>query len=184
MNRAGHVYTVARGKNGMIGTYKIETEVINGSGKFEKTGVSSDREAKEAIDTSFKYFRANSKNISGSISVTARDYMMHVQDIGGIGMSSELSLAALVGLCSGAMNRPVQSQLVVLGSLSIGGTINKIEELANVLQVCFDAGAKKILLPMSSAMDIGTVPPELFAKFQTSFYVSPEDAVFKALGAD
>ena len=184
MNRAGHVYTVARGKNGMIGTYKIETEVINGSGKFEKTGVSSDREAKEAIDTSFKYFRANSKNISGSISVTARDYMMHVQDIGGIGMSSELSLAALVGLCSGAMNRPVQSQLVVLGSLSIGGTINKIEELANVLQVCFDAGAKKILLPMSSAMDIGTVPPELFAKFQTSVYVSPEDAVFKALGAD
>ena len=184
MNRAGHVYTVARGKNGMIGTYKIETEVINGSGKFEKTGVSSDREAKEAIDTSFKYFRANSKNISGSISVTARDYMMHIQDIGGIGMSSELSLAALVGLCSGAMNRPVQSQLVVLGSLSIGGTINKIEELANVLQVCFDAGAKKILLPMSSAMDIGTVPPELFAKFQTSVYVSPEDAVFKALGAD
>lgn len=182
LNRAGHVYTVARGKSGMIGTYKIETEVINGNGKFEKTGVNSDREAKEAIDTSFKYFRANSKNISGSISVTARDYMMHVQDIGGIGMSSELSLASFVGLCSGAMNKPVQSQLVVLGSLSIGGTINKIDELANVLQVCFDAGAKKILLPMNSAVDLPTVPPELFAKFQTSFYTSAEDAVFKALG--
>ena len=182
LNRAGHVYTVARGKSGMIGTYKIETEVINGNGKFEKTGVNSDREAKEAIDTSFKYFRANSKNISGSISVTARDYMMHVQDIGGIGMSSELSLASFVGLCSGAMNKPVQSQLVVLGSLSIGGTINKIDELANVLQVCFDAGAKKILLPMNSAVDLHTVPPELFAKFQTSFYTSAEDAVFKALG--
>ena len=184
MNRAGHVYTVARGKSGMIGTFKIETEVINGNGKFEKTGVSSDKLAKEAIDTSFKYFRAHSKNISGTISVTNRDYMMHVQDIGGIGMTPELSLAAFVGLCSGAMNRPVQSQLVVLGSLSIGGTINKIEELANVLQVCFDAGAKKILLPMSSAMDLATVPPELFAKFQTSFYVSPEDAVFKALGVE
>ena len=182
MNRAGHVYTVARGKNGMIGPYKIETEVINGNGKFEKTGLGSDRQIKETIDTAFKYFRANSKNISGSISVTARDYMMHVQDISGIGMSSELSLAALVGLCSGAMNRPVQSQLVVLGSLSIGGTINKIEELANILQVCFDAGAKKILLPMSSAVDLPTVPPELFAKFQTAFYTSAEDAVFKALG--
>lgn len=184
MNRAGHVYTVARTKSGKIGPYKIETEVINGNGKFEKTGLGSDREAKETIDTAFKYFRANSKSISGSISVTARDYMMHVQDISGIGMSSELSLAALVGLCSGAMNRPVQSQLVVLGGLSIGGTINKIEELANVLQVCFDAGAKKILLPMSNAVDLPTVPPELFAKFQTSFYTSPEDAVFKALCAD
>jgi len=182
MNRAGHVYTVARGKSGMIGTYKIETEVINGNGKFEKTGVSSDKLAKEAIETSFKYFKANSKNISGSISVTNRDYMMHVQDVGGIGMTEDLSLAAFVGLCSGAMNKPVQSQLAVLGSLSIGGTINKIEELANVLQVCFDAGAKKILLPMSSASDLPTVPPELFSKFQTSFYTTPEDAVFKALG--
>ena len=96
----------------------------------------------------------------------------------------ELSLAAFLGLCSGAMNKPVQSQLAVLGSFSIGGTINKIEELANVLQVCFDAGAKKVLLPMSSAADLTTVPPELFAKFQTSFYTSPEDAVFKALGVD
>lgn len=182
MNRAGHVYTVARGKSGMIGTYKIETEVISGNGKFEKTGVNSDREAKEAVDTAFKYFRANKKNISATISVDNRDYMMHIQDIGGIGMSSGLSLAAFVGLCSGAMNRPVQSEMAILGSLSIGGTINKIEELANVLQVCFDAGAKKIILPMSSAVDVSTVPPELFAKFQISFYTSPEDAVFKAFG--
>lgn len=184
MNRSGHVYTVARTRSGKIGPYKIETEVINGNGKFEKIGLGSDREAKEGIETSFKYFRANSKNISGSINVNNRDYMMHVQDISGIGISNELSLASFVGLCSGAMNRPVQSQLVVLGSLSIGGTINKIEELANVLQVCFDAGAKKILLPMSNAVDLPTVPPELFAKFQTSFYTSAEDAVFKALGVD
>ena len=68
--------------------------------------------------------------------------------------------------------------------MSIGGTINKVEELANVLQVCFDSGAKKVLIPMSSAPDIGTVPPELFAKFQISFYQDPKDAVFKALGAD
>lgn len=66
--------------------------------------------------------------------------------------------------------------------MRIGGTISKVEELANTLQVCFGAGAKKILLPMSSAADIATVQADLFAKFQTYFYTSPEDAVFKALG--
>jgi len=74
--------------------------------------------------------------------------------------------------------------LVVLGSMSIGGTINKVEELASTLQVCLDAGAKKVLLPMASAADINTVPPELFSKFQISFYQSPEDAVYKALGVE
>ncbi|WP_330400359.1 protease Lon-related BREX system protein BrxL [Tepidibacter mesophilus] len=184
MNKSGHIYTVARGKSGMIGAYKVETEVVNGSGKFERTGLASDRDAKESITTAFNYFKANSKNISGTISVKTKDFMMHIQDIHGIGLTSELSLSAFIALCSGSMNRSIQSQMVILGSMSIGGTVNKVEELANVLQVCFDAGAKKILLPMASAVDIPTVPPELFAKFQTSFYQSPEDAVFKALGAE
>lgn len=184
MGKPGHVYTVARGKSGMIGAYKIETEVVSGNGRFEKTGLGSDRETKESIDTAFRYFRANNKNISGTISTTTKDYLMYVKDINGVGLTSELSLAAFIGLCSGAMNKPVQSQMAALGSISISGTIDKVEELANVMQVCFDSGAKKILLPMASAGDIPTVPPELFAKFQISFYQSPEDAVFKALGVE
>ncbi|MFJ8526616.1 BREX system Lon protease-like protein BrxL [Bacillus sp. NPDC094106] len=160
-----HIYTVARGKTGMIGTYKLETEVVSGNGKFEKTGLNSDRDAKESIDTAFRFFKANNKNISGTISTTTKDYLIHIQDIHGVGLTSELSLVAFIALCSGALNKPVQSQMVVLGSISISGTMNKIEELANVLQVCFDSGAKKILLPMTVAVDIPTVPLELFAKF-------------------
>jgi ATP-dependent Lon protease len=184
IGKPGHVFTVARGKSGMIGTYKLETEVVSGTGKFEKTGLGSDRDAKESIETAFRYFRANNKNISGTISTTTKDYLMHIQDIHGVGLTSELSLAAFIALCSGSLNRPLQSQMVVLGSISISGTINKVEELANILQVCFDSGAKKILLPMASAVDISSVPAELFAKFQISFYSSAEDAVFKALGVE
>ena len=182
LGKAGHVYTVGVGDSGMIGVYKIETEVVSGSGKFERTGLGSSREAKESIETAFRYFKANSRSISASISTTSKDYLMHIQDVNGVGMTSSLSLAAIIAMCSGALNKPVQSQLAVLGSVSIGGTINKVEDLANTLQVCFDAGAKKILLPMVNAADINTVPPELFAKFQIMFYSGAEDAVFKALG--
>jgi predicted ATP-dependent Lon-type protease len=48
--------------------------------------------------------------------------------------------------------------------------------------VAFDAGAKRLLLPMASVKDIPTVPGELFAKFQTGFYADATDAIFKALG--
>jgi ATP-dependent Lon protease len=65
--------------------------------------------------------------------------------------------------------------------MTLGGTISPVSNLAASLQVAFDAGARRILLPMSSAVDIVSVPPELFAKFQTSFYTDPIDAVFKAL---
>ena len=181
-SKAGHVYTIGVGDSGMIGVYKLETEVVAGSGKFEKTGLGNAREAKESIETAFRYFKANSKNISASISTITKDYLMHIQDVNGVGMTSNLSLAAIIAMCSGALNKPAQSQLAVLGSVSIGGTINKVEDLANTLQVCFDAGAKKILLPMVNAADIAFVPPELFAKFQIMFYSNAEDAIFKALG--
>ena len=181
-SKAGHVYTIGVGDSGMIGVYKLEVEVVGGTGKFEKTGLGYDREAKESIETAFRYFKANSRSISASISTTNKDYLMHIQDVNGVGMTSSLSLAAIIAMCSGALNKPAQSQLAVLGSVSIGGTINKVEDLANTLQVCFDAGAKKILLPMVNAADIAFVPPELFAKFQIMFYSNAEDAVFKALG--
>lgn len=184
MQKPGHIYTIGHGDSGMIGVFKIETEVVTGSGKLTRTGIGSNRLAKESIETAFNYFKANKKSISSSIQAQNNDYLMHVQDIQGIGITAELSLAAFIALCSGVMKKPVQSQLVVLGSMSIGGTINKVEELSNTLQVCFDAGAKKVLLPMASAVDIPTVPPELFAKFQISFYQSPVDAVFKALGVE
>ena len=74
--------------------------------------------------------------------------------------------------------------MAVLGEISISGTIIKTDELANALQVCLDSGAKRVLLPITSAVDIATVPPELIGCFQILFYNSAEDAVFKALGVE
>jgi len=182
--KPGHVYTVARGDTGLLGVYKLETELVGGNGKFEVTGVGYDREARENLKTAQNYFKANKKLISGTIDIDNSNYLIHVADCQGVGSTPDLALCAFVALCGASLRKPIQSQMCVLGNMSIGGTISKVEELANTMQVCFDAGAKKILLPMSSAVDIGTVPAELFAKFQTSFYTSPEDAVFKALGLE
>ena len=184
MSKPGHVYTVGHNKSGMLGVYKMEMQMTAGNGKFEKTGLGTDREAKEAVDTAYRYLKANAKSISGSISLTTKDYIMDVQDMNGIGMTKNLSLASVVAICSVALGKSVVSSAVVLGNFSIGGTVMKVEELANTLQVCLDSGAKKVLLPITSAVDLGSVPAELIGCFNLIFYNSVEDAVFKALGVE
>ena len=184
MGKPGHVYTISHGKSGMIGAYKIEIQMTPGSGKFERTGIGSDREAREAVDTAYNYLKANGRNVSASISTLNSNYLMHVQDMNGVGMTKNLTLASFIGLCSAALSKPAVSSLAILGDLSIGGTIMKVDELANVLQACLDSGAKKILLPITSAGDLGTAPAELVGKFNIIFYQSAEDAVFKALGVE
>jgi ATP-dependent Lon protease len=184
MGKPGHVYTIGHGSSGMIGVYKLENQVVSGTGKFEKSGLGSHRGAKESLDTAFRYFTSNCKSISGTIAVKTKDYLMHISDLQGIGLTDELAIAELVGLCSSALERSVQESLVVLGNMTVGGTIAKIEGFANVLQVSVDAGAKRALIPASSVVDFQTVPPDLLIKIQPIFYSDPIDAVYKALGVN
>ena len=184
MCNPGQVYTVSRGKSGMIGVFRLESQMLPGSGKFERTGLGSDRDCKESTNTAFNFLKANGNRISGGISTASKDYIINYQDLQGIGMTGKLALPTLIALCSIALGRPAVSTLAVLGEISISGTILKVDELANSLQVCLDSGAKKVLLPITSAADLGTVPPELVGSFNLIFYSSAEDAVFKALGVE
>ncbi|WP_418481670.1 protease Lon-related BREX system protein BrxL [Enterocloster bolteae] len=184
MCNPGQVYTVSRGKSGMIGVYRLESQILPGNGKFDKTGIGSDRSAKEATNTAFNFLKANGNRISGSISTSTKDYIINYQDLQGIGMTETLALPTLIALCSVALSRPVQSAMAILGEMSIGGTLLKVDELANTLQVCLDSGAKKILMPAVSMPELATVPADLSTAFDFILFKSPEEAVIKALGAN
>jgi len=180
----GQVYTVSQGKSGMIGVFRLESQMLPGNGKFERTGIGSDRDCKEAANTAFNFLKANGNRISGSISTTTKDYIINYQDLQGIGMTGKIALPTLIALCSIALCKPVLSSMAVLGEISISGTMIKADELANSLQVCLDSGAKKVLLPITSAADLTTVPADLIGSFNLIFYSSAEDVVFKALGVE
>ena len=184
MCNPGQVYTVSQGKSGMIGVFRLESQMLPGNGKFERTGLGSDRECREASNTAFSFLKANGNRISGAISTTTKDYIVNYQDLQGIGMTGKLALPTLIALCSIALSKPTVSSLAVLGEISISGTMIKVDELANSLQVCLDSGAKKVLLPITSAGDLGTVPADLVGSFNLIFYSSAEDAVYKALGVE
>ena len=184
MCNPGQVYTVSQGKSGMIGVFRLESQMLPGSGKFERTGLGTDRDPKEASNTAFNFLKANGNRVSGSISTTTKDYIINYQDLQGIGMTKNLALPTLIALCSIALSKPVVSSMAVLGEISISGTMIKAEELANSLQVCLDSGAKKVLLPITSAADLGSVPAELVGCFNLIFYQTAENAVFKALGVE
>ncbi|HIS61039.1 MAG TPA: protease Lon-related BREX system protein BrxL [Candidatus Scybalomonas excrementigallinarum] len=184
MCNPGQVYTVSQGKSGMIGVFRLESQMLPGNGKFERTGIGTDRDAKESTNTAFNFLKANANRISGSISTTMKDYIINYQDLQGIGMTGKLALPTLIALCSIALGKPMQSSLVVLGEISISGTMIKVDELASTLQVCLDSGAKRVLIPSTSFVDFATVPPDLMSAFQLIPYQSAEDAVFKALGVE
>lgn len=182
--KPGFLYTIGLSNKGMPGLYRLELQVTKGSGKLATSGLWNSSSAKEQVKIAFDYFKANASRISGGSKVLEHDFHLHVVELQNTGPLSHLALPSLVAFASGLLGRSVQSQMVVLGDMSLGGSVTPVESIAECLQVAFDAGAKKVALPMSSAADIPTIPVELFTKFQTSFYADPVDSVFKALGVD
>ncbi|EFH7829856.1 TPA: protease Lon-related BREX system protein BrxL [Escherichia coli] len=184
MPKPGVVHLVTQAESGMTGLYRFETQMTAGNGKHSVSGLGSNTSAKEAIRVGFDYFKGNLNRVSAAAKFSDHEYHLHVVELHNTGPSTATSLAALIALCSILLAKPVQEQMVVLGSMTLGGVINPVQDLAASLQLAFDSGAKRVLLPMSSAMDIPTVPAELFTKFQVSFYSDPVDAVYKALGVN
>ncbi|HGT3660693.1 TPA: protease Lon-related BREX system protein BrxL [Klebsiella pneumoniae] len=184
MPKPGVVHLVTQADSGMTGLYRFETQMTAGNGKHAVSGLGSNTAAKEAIRVGFDYFKGNLGRISTAAKFSEHEYHLHVVELHSTGPSTTTSLAALIAFCSILLAKPVQEQMVVLGGMTLGGVTNPVQDLAACLQVAFDSGAKKVLLPMASAMDIPTVPTELFTKFQVSFYADPVDAVYKALGVN
>lgn len=183
-SKPGVIHTVGVSSKGMPGVYRLELQVTKGSGKLATSGLWNSSAAKEEVKIAFDYFKANAARISGGSKVSEHDFHLHAVELQNTGPIKHLALPCLVAFASGLIGRSLQDQMIVMGDMSLGGSITPVESLAESLQVAFDAGAKKVALPMSSAADIPTIPAELFTKFQTSFYADPVDAVFKALGVD
>ena len=180
----GVIHTVAKGSGGHLGLFRLETQITAGNGSLKMSGLGTNSAAKEAIKVGFDYFKANASRISASLKPGDHDYHLHLVELHNSGATNSLTILTFLALCSAVLSKPVQSQIVVLGNMSLGGNLIPVENLAESLQMALDAGAKRILLPMASVRDIATIPGELFAKFQTSFYADPPDAVFKAVGVE
>ncbi len=180
----GHLYMVSEGENDMIGLFKLELQTVAGSGKLIRTGAASATKMRDSMSIALNYFKANAHRVSGSIHPDNEDFLLQLIDLQGVGIPEYGGLALFLSLCSASLSRSVQPSLAVFGEMTLGGTIEPVSNLAASLQVAFDAGVKKILLPMASAIDLPTIPPELFTKFQTSFYTDPIDAVIKALAVN
>ncbi len=182
--KPGVVHTIGLSSKGMPGVYRLELQVTKGTGKLAMSGLGTSSAAKEQIKIAFDFFKANSGRISAGAKVMDHDFHVSVVELQNTGPNAHLGLASLVAFASGLLGKPIQSQMVVLGDMSLGGSVTPVESIAECLQVAFDAGAKRVALPMSSAADIPNIPAELFTKFQTSFYADPVEAVFKVLGVD
>jgi len=180
----GSLYTIGlNSENGHKGLIRLDLQVISGNGKFEHTGFNTS-EVKEEIKEAISFIQANLQRISANANFKNYDYHLKATDIQSLGKFKGIELSIFISLCSGVLQKSLLPQMVVLGSMSIGGAIIGSQNLPDFMQIASDSGAKRILIPAIDMAQIGKVPADLLSKFQLIIYSDPIDAVFKALGVE
>lgn len=179
---AGHVFALGANQiDGEVAVYRLENKVIRGNGKMETQGIGGNRAVNECVDAAWYYFMDKARSILPSTTLSDHDYLLYYADPQSKGLSTEVSVAELVGLCSAVANRPVMEATAVIGEIKLSGTMGEIKNLENIVRVAKNAGAKQLLLPIQSMQELMHVPGELLTAVQPIFYSDPIEAVKKAI---
>ena len=184
----GYVYGVGRSVGDVLGIYRLENKLIDGTGVFSFKNVEglarAPKSVTDSITAAFNYFGENYKKIiSGAYENF--DYSLYFNDLQSRGVSDEISVAEVVGLFSGLANRPVLPSLVICGRVVMSGSMMPItSELDEIFVAAINAGAKRIMLPSESSKKYEKLKPELKNAISAIFYSTPLDAAKKALGVD
>jgi ATP-dependent Lon protease len=177
----GHIFAVG---NSVFSdekcVYKLENKSVAGSENFKTQGVYS-KLVKESLDAAWAYFKSNVKKVVPGAKIADKDYLLYYADTQGKGLSDEVSLAEFIALCSTVAERPIIESLVVVGEIKLSGTLEEVQSVEDIMRVCKNAGAKRLLLPMDCIKDIQAIDREILTKVQPMFYTDPIDAAKKAL---
>lgn len=175
----GTVYTIGEGED-RHAPFRIETQTLPGSGKTNISGTPGSN-MKESFETAYDYLQANMRDLKRGEDLDDYDINVQVLNPSDADGGAETSVGFLVGVVSGILNRPLRSQTVVLGSMSLMGGLVGVNSLVDKLQLAVDAGATTVLLPSVNKEDIASIPDEILDELQLIFYSDPLDAAEKAI---
>lgn len=177
----GCAYTSSLTDSDMVALARVEVSRMSGSGKLRITG-GPDKYMKESIVTAFDYMRANKSRLGIERDIESYDFHVQIVDLMQAKEGSQGGVAFFISLFSLLREKPTLSGLVVLGEMTIQGTILPLRSLIEPLQVIVDNGARKVLVPISNKRQVLEVPGDLLERVDPIFYSDPLSAALKAIG--
>lgn len=149
---------------------KIEVVSTHGSGKLNITGVNNNK-IKEDIKNTYQYIKANEKTIlNEKYKLADTDISVQVTNMLGSQMSSGIGSAVYISIISAIYKKNLKAGLAVLGSISVGGAIERSLHFTDKLSMLSENGAKTVAVPMDNLKELADIPPSILGSTDVPFY--------------
>ncbi|HUB50437.1 MAG TPA: protease Lon-related BREX system protein BrxL [Acetobacteraceae bacterium] len=178
---AGQTWAISPGgQDEGAGLYRIEVTEGVGSG-VRILNQPPPPPFRESVRIAEQNLYSRASELVGDRNPREHEFAVQLRSFDAVRSGADLGIAVLIALCSALLNRPVKGGLVVVGGLNLGGSVERIHNPIDVVELAREKGATAVLMPVSSRRSLVDLSDEVAAKVQVVFYLDTADALRKVL---
>ncbi len=178
----GSVYTIGTDPtDGRLAMFLLQCQINRGSGRIIPLGNLSTR-MREALKAADAYLKGNLRSLGIDVDLRAYDLTIQAVNLNQAKEGADTAVAFFISMVSALLGRSVSERTVVLGEMTVQGTLVKVSSLPERMQLAVESGARRILIPSENKRDVADVPDAVLTATQWMFYDSPTRAAITAMG--
>ena len=178
----GQIWAIGPGENNEgNGLYKIEVTATPGS-SIRLINVKAPSGLRESMRAAEQVLYTQSKGLLGDHDPKSNEFAVQIRALSPVSGASSLAMPILLSICSSALRKRLKGGFVIVGGMSVGGTLEPVYNALDMAELAAEKGATAIVLPVSSRKQMNEMSDDLAARLTVIYYTDPRDALLKVLG--
>ena len=136
---------------------------------------------RESVKVGEQNLYARAKELVGNRDPRSHEFTLQLRAMDSDKTGTGIGLPVLVAMVGSLLERNTRGGTIIVGSLNLGGSIERIPNPVAVAELAVDKQAATLLMPVAARRALNDLPDELWTKVNIEFYLDPADAVFKSL---
>ncbi|CDM25197.1 putative ATP-dependent protease [Castellaniella defragrans 65Phen] len=136
---------------------------------------------RESIRYAEQNLYARAQQLVGDRDPRAHEFSVQLRGFDATKAGAKTGVGALIALCSALLKKSVRGGLVVVGEITLGGTIEPLHNAVTLAEMAVEKGAQALLLPVACRRQLFDLSDDMATKLDIEFYQDGRDALLKAL---
>jgi ATP-dependent Lon protease len=135
----------------------------------------------ESIRCAEQNLYARAMSLVGDRDPRSHEFSVQLRGFDAAKSGAKTGVACLIALCGALLRKSVRGGLVVVGEVTLGGTIEPVHNAVSLAELAVEKGAKALLLPVAARRQLFDLSDDMATKLDIEFYQDARDALLKAL---
>jgi ATP-dependent Lon protease len=136
---------------------------------------------KESIRCAEQNLYARATQLVGDRDPRQHEFSVQIRGFDAAKSGAKTGVASLIALASALLRKSVRGGLVVVGEVTLGGTIEPVHNAVTLAELAIEKGAKSLLLPVACRRQLFDLSDDMATKLDIEFYQDAREALLKAL---